>query len=222
MIRLRIVAVALGLALVAGTAHGAPAQMDPEVEPTTTGPLVNSNETYATAENPRCTKAKTKAEDGMTVGVTELCFSFYRFDPTQETDAARDYGVWWFQATLKPKNGWCAKKLKGDLSMSPNGQYHAFTGKDFETGRSKTVINTLKVDAEGFGSSTATVKKEFVVHPRTTTGGFSKKHNRLNLVWKGATKKTVGLAGGVEGSWESEIGPGAFGAGALPTLTSTC
>ena len=221
--RLKIVALALPLALFAGSAHGAPAQMDPEVEPATTGPLVNSNDTYANAENPRCGRETAKALNGETAAVYKLCFSFYRFDPAQESDTARDYGVWWVQATLTPKNGWCARKFKGDLTMSSSGQYSAFTTKDWENGRSKGVTQSLKVDAEGFATTVATVKKDFVVHPNQTTGGFSKKNNRLNLVWRGATKKTVALVGGVEGSWESEFGnPGFFSAGAQPTLTDGC
>ncbi|MGI8407451.1 MAG: hypothetical protein ACR2L3_02965 [Actinomycetota bacterium] len=219
--RRHLIALALPLALFASSAQGAPMQMDPEVEPTITGPLSPSSDAFVTGATPRCDRQTTKVE-GQTVGVTRICFSLYRFDPTQETDADRDYGVWWIQATLTPKNGWCANRLIAKLDLESN-QAHAFTGKDFGVGNSKDVAAFLRVDADGHASSVGTVKKRFTIHPRTITGSFSATGNTLKLVWRGATKsKTVALAGGVEGSWAPEAGPGSFVSQAIPRLISTC
>lgn len=219
--RLKIVALALPLALFASVANAA--QMDPRSEPNASGPLIKANEVYTTEESPRCGKQETTTFDGELAGVTRLCYTFYRFDPAQETDSARDYGVWWIQGTITPKNGWCAKKFKTDISLSSGGTYHAFTGKDFSAGSPKTVTANLKVDAEGTASTPATVKKSFTLYPGTISAGFVKKNHTLNLVWRGATKRTVALAGGVEGSWASDGGgPGAFFSGAQPSLTDGC
>jgi len=219
--RLRIIALAVPLALMANGAHAA--QMDPRSEPNTSGPLIAANDVYTTPESPRCGRQVTKTFDGEVAGVTRLCYSFYRFDPAHETDTARDFGVWWIQGTLTPKNGWCAKRFKADIALSSGGNYHAFTGKDFSATSSRSVTASLKIDAEGSATTPAAVKKSFTLHPSSISAGFVAKNQTLNLVWRGATKKTVALAGGVEGSWESGSGgPGAFVSGAQPTLTDGC
>lgn len=219
--RRHLIAIALPLLLLSGSAHGAAVQIDPEVEPVITGPLSSSSQPYISGDSPRCDRQTTKVE-GKTVGVTRICFSIYRFDPAQETDRDRDYGVWWIQATLAPKNGWCSKRFKAELDLKSN-QVHGFTGRDFETSGSKEVAAFLKVDANGSADREGTVKKRFTIHPDSITGSFSAKDNRLKLIWDGATKrKTVALAGGVEGSWNAESGPGSFVSRAIPRLISTC
>lgn len=215
------ITLALALALFVGNAHGAPVQMDPEVEPTITGPLAPSSQSYIAEGSPRCKRQATRFE-GQTVGVTRICFSTYRFDPAEESDVERDYGVWWVQATLTPKNGWCAKRFKAELDLESN-EVHAFTGKDLSAGNSRDVAAFLKVNADGFSSTNATVKKTYTLHPDSITGSLVKTDNTLKLVWRGATKKkTVALAGGVEGSWAAGTEPVPFESRATPRLISAC
>lgn len=222
MIRLRFLAWAVPLALFAGAAYGAPTQMDPKEEPTTTGPLISSNEDYSSAEQPRCGRQETQLGDKI-VGVIRACFSFYRFDPARETDSVNDYGVWWVQATLTPKNGGCAKRFKAFLSLPTNVTPHAYTGRDFQAGQPKPGVSMLKVDAAGSAAEVATVQKGFVIIPRTITSSMTEGESTMDLLWRGSTKrKVIALAGGIEGSWATGSAPEIFAYGGSSKILSSC
>jgi len=193
--------------------------MDAAEKPTTTGPLIPADSDF---EGDPCTRRRVKNEEGVLVAVVKYCWSFYRFDTTQETDSTNDYGVYWIQSTVAPRNGWCAEKVNTGLAMADSAVVHDKTLKDYEVRRAKTVTTSLDVDAETNATVAASVAKEFVVHRGTLNARWVAKIKNLKLVWSGGTRRKVAAAGGLEASWASDSGPPAFVPNVAPRMVSNC
>ena len=209
-------AVVLVMAL-ASPAHAA--QLDPRTAPVTSGPLVDDSDSY---DGNRCTRNRVPGLNGEVAAVAKFCWTFYRLEPGAETDSARDYGVWWIQSIVKPKNGWCASKIVTQLSMDTEAELHAISGKDFRTGRATRITPKLSVDAEGTATSPASVKQSLKLFPKKMVTKIPADSKTLKMVWTGASRRPIAAAGGVEGSWATGSGPSVFLPGMSPRMVSDC
>lgn len=196
------------------------AQLDPRTAPATTGPLIENSDAY---EGNRCTRNEVPDLTGEVVtAVAKFCWTFYRLDPGAETDAARDYGVWWIQSVVKPKNGWCVNKVVTQLSMETEASLHGISGRDFETRKATQITPKLRVDAEGMATTQASVKQSLKLWPRRLVSKLAAKTNTFKMVWTGTSRRAIAAAGGVEGSWAAEGSPSVFLPGMSPRMVSDC
>lgn len=209
-------AVILVLAL---AAPASAAQLDPRTAPITTGPLIEDSSSY---EGDRCSRNVIKGMNDEVAAVAKFCWTFYRLDPNGETDASRDYGVWWIQSRVKPKNGWCANKIVTQMAMSEGSTMHAISGRDYEATSAKSISPKLTVDAEGAASAPASVRQSLTLIPKKLVTKLVPSTNNFKMVWTGATRRAVAAAGGIEGSWAAEAGPPVFLPGMSPRMVSDC
>lgn len=211
-------AMVLTLAL-AAPAHAA--QLDPKTAPVTAGPLIENSDAY---EGNRCTRNEVPDLTGEVVtAVAKFCWTFYRLDPGAETDSARNYGVWWIQSIVKPKNGWCAQKVVTELSFRDSeAPLHGISGRDFDTRKATQITPKLRVDAEGTATTQASVKQSLKLWPRKLVSKLAAKTNSFKMVWTGTSRRVIAAAGGVEGSWATDSGPSVFVPGMSPRMVSEC
>ena len=195
------------------------AQLDPRTAPVTTGPLIEDSDSY---EGNRCSRKVVKGTEDEVAAVAKFCWTFYRLDPSTETDAARDYGVWWIQSLVKPKNGWCANKIVTQMAMSEGSTMHAISGRDYSTSTAKPISPKLSVDAEGTASTPASVRQSLTLIPQKLVTKLVASTNNFKMVWTGGTRRAVAAAGGIEGSWATETGPPVFLPGMSPRMVSDC
>ena len=205
--------------IMALAAPASAAQLDPRTAPTTTGALIEDSDSY---EGNRCSRNVIKGTDDEIAAVAKFCWTFFRLDPNAETDAARDYGVWWIQSRVKPKNGWCANKVVTQMAMSEGSTMHAISGRDFETTSARSISPKLTVDAEGTASTPASVKQSLTLIPNKLVTKLVPETNNFKMVWSGGTRRAVAAAGGVEGSWVTDAGPPVFLPGMSPRMVSDC
>ena len=209
-------AVVLVMAL---AAPASAAQLDPRTAPTTTGPLIEDSDSY---EGNRCSRNVIKGSNDEVAAVAKFCWTFYRLDPSAETDTARDYGVWWIQSRVKPRNGWCVSKVVTQMAMSQGSTMHGISGRDYEATSAKAITPKLNVDAEGNASTPASVKQSLTLIPNKLVTKLVAETNNFKMVWTGGTRRAVAAAGGVEGSWDTKSGPPVFLPGMSPRMVSDC
>ena len=173
-------------------------QLSAEEEPAATGPL---SEADLKCDRERQTDGKQIA------AIARRCLRFYRYDQGAETDAARDYGVLWLQATVKGRNGWCAVQVTSKIVL-PVGlglHNHAPEGAH-KNGRQTDVTTVLELDADGTGSN-ARVTQEWIAFPKMHEAGFNRKKTAFNLSWRGSTARKLAFVHGIEVSWPADDPP---------------
>lgn len=205
------------LALSVSPAHAA--QLDPKAAPTVTGPIVEDSDSY---DGKRCTRRQIPGAGDEVAAIAKFCWTFFRFDPQAESDTERDYGIWWVQSRVNPKNGWCANKVVTQLSMSTGTVLHAISGRNFQTKRARKIAPKLTADANGASTTPATVEQSLKLFPNKLNTRLAAKTNTLKMVWTGATRRPIAAAGGVEGSWNVAEGPPVFLPGMSPRMVSDC
>lgn len=193
--------------------------MDPAEKPVASGPLANDDDNFF---GEPCTRETLRSEDGVVIAKLEYCWSFYRFDPTQETDAERDYGAYWVQSVITPKNGWCATKVTTGLAMDTATVAHRKTLKDLTADKSRRVNPKLVVDAAGSAMTNGTISKPFRLYPNKLGYRWIEKNKNFKMVWRGMSRQKLAAAGGLEVSWATDAGPPAFGPSMSPQMVSFC
>ena len=217
---MRIARVAPAVMLIMSLAAPAQAaQLDPRTAPVTSGPLIEDSGAY---EGNRCSRQEIAGTNGEVAAVAKFCWTFYRFDPAAETDAGRDYGAWWIQSVVKPKNGWCASKVVTQMTMATGSTMHGLSGRDFQTSSSRSITQKLRMDVEGNTTTPALIKQSLKLIPSKLVSKFVTRSNTFKMVWSGATRRAVAAAGGVEGSWAGDQGPPVFLPGMSPRMVSDC
>ncbi len=224
MLRTRLLSlisvVLLGSNAVAGWAGVAKTpQMDARSEPVVTGPLITSNESYS---GNRCRKESKEFEGEVTTTI-RYCRMFYRFEPGAETDAARDYGVWWIQANLKGQNGWCISHATAKLDMQPGFEATNSLEMDEKLDEKKDLVVTLTADADGTTSlAPGTVSNTLTAYRGSYRSTWKTDSHIFKASWRGETSRKIALAGGIEGYWEAGTGPGVFEPSAGAEVTKPC
>lgn len=194
-------------------------QMDARSEPTVTGPLIASNESYT---GNRCRKEATEV-DGEVTATIRYCRMFYRFEPGAETDAGRDYGVWWIQANLKGQNGWCISHATAKLDMQPGFEATNSVEVEEKLKERKDLVMTLTADADGTTSlAPGTVSNTLIAYKGTYRSQWKADSHIFKASWRGKTARKIALAGGIEGYWEAGTGPGIFEPSAGADVTKPC
>ena len=139
-----------------------------------------------------------------TVAKTETCVLFYRFDPLEESNENRNYGIAWTQGKVQPRNGWCARRVTSDLLVSSDGKLHAKAPKKNLKPKTKRRLRVrLTTDANGTSDETGSLAETITVWPRLL------KHSVINSDgahifrqhWRGLRGRTTLFASGVVLSW---------------------
>ncbi len=209
MKKLLVVAVALALSV---TPLSATAQLDPSSKPNKEGPLTYDGDTFG-GRDCKTGRFRRHGTSGKVTSKYKFCTFFYRYDPTKDNNANRDFGAVWFATRVQPQNDWCAKQVKSKLGVqtSGTGKVHNRAPKGTSLGatKSRTVKTSLVVDANGGGSGTGRLQKKWTLHPKGMKISKFKKDGFTNLLldWEGKTKKTTSFASAVEMSWQQGGAP---------------
>ena len=185
----------LSLVVIAVTVFGsgiAFAQMKAGERPTVRGPLK--------FDDKGCARDEDTATSGQTAVVTKGCSYTYDFRKARDRSARRDYGVFWFQATVDPRNGFCLTDVHARIRVPRGYRIEGHAPKHERTSSSRRFKS--KLIARGGGNrDAAVVKNTFTLHPRVLDPDRTTR--KLIVDWKGATTKTFALAMGVEVSYRA-------------------
>ena len=199
----------VALCLVALLAPGAEARPPPK----RSGPL-NFDERRCSRAIEEWRNPKTGRME--TVARSKTCVLFYTYDPLAEDDEERDFGVVWVQSRVKPRNGWCARRVASDLFVSKDTKIHTTRPKKTQgTGSSRQLRVKLGTDANGAGAKTGTVSEIIKIFPKklrhsTTTTDTSRVFRQR---WSGLRGKPLNFASGAEVSWAIDDPPDALTSG---------
>ncbi|HEX2294316.1 MAG TPA: hypothetical protein VHN37_03310 [Actinomycetota bacterium] len=194
---------ALAGLLVLGTAGPAAGQLDARTEPVVTGPL------SPIGDGKKCRATKYEVE-GDVVARGKVCLFLYEFDPEEEDDDERDYGVMWAQSNVDTTGGWCAFKVHTEVYVPDGMPLHARVPPAQEIHKRKKVVWKLSVDAEGHAAQDASVKKGLTLYRRELDRARRDAGDGLDLVrltWRGKTAQKLGFVSGFEVSWPEDEGP---------------
>lgn len=194
----------------AGIAH---AQTLANDDPTVRGPL--------TRDDKDCVRDRTRTTSGTVAAVSKGCSYGYSFDPDRDRDAARDYGVFWFQTTVDPRNGFCVSNVRSVIRV-PRGYRIENKTPNFERATSREREKAkLRVDAGGGLRNDAIVKNAYTLFPRKLKPNLSRR--KLVVEWNGGTRRMVTIILGVEVSYRENNIPSRSATGwADAELRSNC
>lgn len=171
-----------------------------------------ANESY---EGDHCTRTTFRK-----AVVSKTCRFFYRFDPTAETDAENDYGIWWFQTRYRPRKGWCLRGVETTVTMPEGFAASAWSSKDLLVERKRAVKARLEATAAGNSSETARVIQTFILRRGRYVNRWDEDDSFMKLRWSGrATRRMVAYAGSFEGSWPATESPQPYTLSGGPTFT---
>ena len=195
----------LSAVLVAGLASPAAGQLDARTDPVVSGPLT------ALGDGKKCRATKYEVE-GEVVARAKICLFLYSFDPAEEDDEDRDYGVMWAQTNVDTGGGWCAFRVHTEVYIPDEMPMHAKVPRAQEITKRKKATTTLKVDAEGHAAEEASVKKSMTLYPealsRSRRDDESYEGSDLvRVTWRGETAEKLGFVSGFEVSWPEADGP---------------
>ena len=194
---------ALGTALVVALASPAAGQLDARTDPVVTGPLT------ALGDGKKCRATKYEV-DGQVVARAKICLFLYSFDPEQEDDGERDYGVMWAQTNVDTSGGWCAFRVHTEVYIPEDMPIHAKVPRAQEIPARKKVTWKLGVDAEDHAAEDASVKKGLTLYPtalKRSRRGADDGMDLVRVTWRGETAEKLGFVSGVEVSWPEGDGP---------------
>jgi hypothetical protein len=202
----RFLILLLAVALYAIPAHGAlPQQTDARTDPVISGPISLADK--------ECSKAAEKL-DGQLVAYTRTCLRLYTFNPNQETDLQRDYGIAWLQTNVNAENGWCATTIRTDLRIPANVTIHRRNPRlERTTFRAKVATNKINTKAAGNSMETASVSQDYVFYPRKQVRSLVNEGATQRLTWFGSDKRKLFFETGVVFSWNILTSPGQFRSG---------
>lgn len=189
------------------------AQMLANDDPTVTGPL--------SRDEKDCVRDADSATSGQTAVVSKACSYSYAFNPNRDKDSARDYGVFWFQTNVDPRNGFCVSNVKAKIRV-PRGYRIENKAPTYERTSSPTRDTArLRVDAGGGRHNDAVVKNSYTLFPRVLKPTLDGR--KLIVEWRGGTRRTVALALGVEVSYRENNLPDNPASGTVTSeLRSSC
>jgi hypothetical protein len=216
--RIAIAGSVLTTLLIASPPVNASEQLDARTEPSYTAPLSDSNESYS---GQRCQTEHPEA-DGVVTARIRFCRTFLRFDPGSETDTTNDYGVWWIQANIKAMNGWCVSRGRATLGMEEGFTPSAVLETDLRSDNATEQTVTFVSEAGGTAVAPATVQQSLITYKGRYRSFWEAETSTYVVKWRGSTKRKIALAGGIEGSWDTTVGPGVFLPGAGADVTNPC
>jgi hypothetical protein len=173
-------------------------------KPNASGPL--------SFEGRRCEQKKEiftnpKTGDSETVAVAEACVLLYAYDPAAEDDLEHDYGITWLQTTVDARNGWCAIKVRSDLTITDDAKlFQHDPKKAFERRRPRRIRVKVSTDAQGHGSDVGRLQQSFTMRPRRLRPFLIKRAsaNLFRLRWTGRTERKLAFVSGVEIAWDAD------------------
>ena len=160
-------------------------------------------------ETENCQNENEKHE-GAIVARGKTCLRIYSFNPGDETDTERNYGVAWLQSNVNSRLGWCAAKVVADIDLPASFQVEARAPKTMDINRKKAYTTSLTPDAGGNAAGTAeetSIRQSQILYPRRLRTWVGSETNIFRLKWLGLRDEKLGFASGVEISWPSGSSP---------------
>lgn len=157
----------------------------------------------------KCATERDK-HDGVVVAVVKACQRFYLLDAESETNADRDFGVFWLQSTIDPKPGWCVTSSSSDMVFSSRLALVSKTPNAQETTkRDKRLKTSLSVDAGGDASTPGSISQTSTLYPdkQTPVVKSGDKVTKFRLKWNGSSGDKLAFVSGVQVSWAADDGP---------------
>ncbi|MDQ4143382.1 MAG: hypothetical protein M3198_06505 [Actinomycetota bacterium] len=189
------------------------AQMLASDAPTVKGPLVRDDKD--------CVRDTDFASSGQRAVVSKACSYSFAYRAGRDNNAFRDYGVFWFQTTVDPDNGFCVSNVLSKIRV-PRGYRIEHKAPDFErTATATRDVSKLRVAAGRGRRNDGVVKNSYRLFPRSLKPSLEGRV--LKVEWDGATRNTVAMALGVEVSYREGNLPGRSAQGSVDSaLRSSC
>ena len=187
-------------------------QMRAGDQPDTSGPLA--------IDDKACARDVDRTTSGRRAVVTRGCSFTYDLAAGQDKSNTRDYGVFWFQTTVDPDNGFCLTNVEADIKVPRGYRIESHTPKQKRTSSSDRTKSRLVVRGGG-ATKIAVVKNVFTLHPRVLDP--TREGRKFVVEWRGRTTKTFAVAMGIEVSYPQGNPPEkSASAFASSTLRSSC
>ena len=196
-----VVAAATLVLLLLGTVPASADQLRPKDDPKASDNL--------SFEGRKCATQRDKHE-GVVVAVIKACQRFYLLAADSEDDEARDYGVFWLQSTIDPRNGWCATAVSSDMVLPLASRIVSTTPADaVATSKRRRLKTDLTVDAAGHATTEGSLSQTSTMYPDELAPELTKDDSkrRFRVSWTGSEDATLAFVSGVQVSWKTEDGP---------------
>lgn len=189
------------------------AQMLANDDPRVKGPLARDDKD--------CVRDADSTSSGQRAVVSKACSYSFAFNPNRDNDNQRDYGVFWFQVNVEPKNGFCVSRVMSKIRV-PRGYRIENKTPRYERTSSRTRDKAkLRVDAGGGRRNDAIVKNSYGLFPRRLKPDLEAR--RLTVEWNGGTRNTVAMVLGIEVSYREGNLPDNSAHGSVDSeLRSSC
>jgi hypothetical protein len=157
----------------------------------------------------KCAKSVETAGSGV-IARARSCVRLYNFSPSRESDGRRNYGVVWLHTSLDTRGGWCATRAWSEINVPTNKRVHARAPSRRRVAHRTRHTTRLVVDAAGTASSSAVVKKGFLLYPLGLRGALRNRGRVWRTTWRGSSHQPLGFASGIEISWHEDFPPAAI------------
>jgi hypothetical protein len=189
----------LVLGLFAPVSPAAARQLDAFDRPRVSGPLI--------LDSRDCGRRRIRNEAGTVVALAKSCIRFYFFDPSQESNAARNYGVIWLQTNLEALHRYCATSVLSDIEIPTRTRVHVRKPDFKRAAKRRADLTRLVVDAQDGALQNATIRQPFVMHPRKILGRVRENRTVFRTAWFGSSGRKLAFVSGTELSWRDADGP---------------
>ena len=180
-------------------------------QPDTRGPL--------NFDGKDCVKDVDSTTSGLTAVVTKGCSFSYDLRRGKDGSNARDYGVFWFQVTVDPRNGFCLTDATTTIRVPRGYKIEGQAPKQADLSGNQY---RARLAVRGGGQrERAVVKNTFT--PRGNSYDAIRDGKRFTVDWDGATRRTFAVAMGLEVSYEQgDLPAGSATASTDSELRSSC
>ncbi len=174
----------------------ASAQLDARERPRVRGPLAFVSK--------RCEQRVDRAGDRI-IATSRSCFRFLAFDPAQENNSSRNFGVLWMQSNVNARKRWCATEAKSIIRFP--GRVRVLDVAPGDRGASQPRLVRARLRVDNATDNPATIRNAFRLYPRVLRTRKINEGTGFQAVWRGSTRRALGFALGVELSWAEGSGP---------------
>lgn len=136
--------------------------------------------------------------NGSVAGVARRCgFAYLAF----EAEEAANWAASWVQTSVDPKKGWCVARNTTTIE-TPAGSTALDSAplSNRDLPRRRVLKTGLVIGPQGMTERGAYLEQHYIAYPGKLTTDLSD-GGVLRVKWRGKTKKTVALVGGLEVSW---------------------
>jgi hypothetical protein len=171
----------------------------------------------------KCIRDRTRTTTGQVAVISRACSYLIDVKPSRDMNEDLNYTVFWFQANIEPKHGFCLTNIKSKIKV-PDGYTIEGSAPQFvqSSERRKVVV---KLPVKGGGDQNdrriGLVKNSFGMLPGVLDPTLE--DNKFLVEWDGETDQQAAIAIGIEVSWPADDPPARRTHGSVDsTLRSSC